>query len=82
MVKGRNLDTRLMQSFLTLNMRAVAFCVHVDVFELMLALDSATLVHRVTADHLAVVARCPIVYLWSELELRFVVRTLFQVIIY
>ena len=82
MVKGRNLDTRLMQSFLTLNMCTMAFCVHVDVFELMLAFDSATLVLRVTADHLAVVARSSIVYLWSELELRFVVRTLFQVVIY
>ena len=70
-----------MQPLSALNMRAMAFCVQVDVFELMLALDSATLVLGVSTDHREGVTRRRIVYLWSELELRLVVRALFQVVI-
>ena len=60
----------------------MAFSVQVDILELMLALDCATLVLGVSADHRQRIARSRIVSLRSELELRLMVRALFQVVVY
>ena len=71
-----------MQPLRALNMCAMAFSIQVDILELMLALDCATLVLGISADHREAVARSHIVGLRSELELRLMVRALFQVVVY
>ena len=71
-----------MQPLCALNMCTMAFSVQVDILELMLALDCATLVLGVSADHRQRIARSRIVSLRSELELRLMVRALFQVVVY
>ena len=63
-------------------MCAMAFSIQVDILELMLALDGATLVLGVSTDHREAVTRSRIVGLRSELELRLMVRALFQVVVY
>ena len=71
-----------MQPLRALNMCAMAFNVQVDILELMFALDGATLVLGVSADHREAVARSRVVGLRSELELRLMVRALLQIVVY